>query len=81
MKKQIIKCDRCGEDISPDVLMYGCSSHIEFTLRYWHGGSIGGKEDEDNFELDLCDDCSRSLSYNIRNWLKTKIDFKEKKEK
>ena len=45
-KKQIIKRDRCGEDISPDVLMYGCSSHIKFTLRYWHGGSLGGKEDD-----------------------------------
>ena len=72
MKKQIIKCDRCGKDISPDVLMYGCSSHIEFTLEYWHGGSIGGSEDQDNFVLDLCDDCSKKLSENISKWLKTK---------
>ena len=78
MKKQIIKCDRCGEDISPDVLMYGCSSHIKFTLRYWHGGSLGGKEDEDDVELDLCDDCSRYLSDNIKIWLENKIDFKER---
>ena len=75
MRKQIIKCDRCGKDISPDVLMYGCSSHIEFTLKYWHGGSVGGEEDSDHFKLDLCDECSRKLSYMINNWLK------ERKEK
>lgn len=72
MRKEIIKCDRCGKDISPDVLMYRYSSHIEFTLRYWHGGSMGGSEDEDNFVLDLCDNCSKELSGNIRKWLKTK---------
>ena len=58
--------------------MYGCSSHIKFTLRYWHGGSLGGKEDEDDVELDLCDDCSRYLSDNIKKWLENKIDFKER---
>jgi len=50
--------------------MYGCSSHVEFTLEYWHGGSIGGEEDRDHFDLDLCDDCSRELSYMIKKWIK-----------
>ena len=37
-----------------------------------------GKEDEDDVELDLCDDCSRYLSDNIKKWLENKIDFKER---
>jgi len=72
MKKEVIKCDRCGRDISPDKLMYGCKSHIELDLEYCHYGSIGGSEDIDHFELDLCDDCSRDLSAFIKYWLKHK---------
>lgn len=71
MKVEQIKCDRCGKDISPETILYGCKSHINFELEYWHGGSMGGDEDIDKFELDLCDECSRDLSYNIKNWLKT----------
>lgn len=71
MRKEVIKCDKCGKDISPDK-NYGCTSHIKFKLRYWHGGSMGGEEDDDNFSLDLCDDCSRELSMMIKNWLKKK---------
>jgi len=70
MKEEVIKCDKCGKNISPKKLMYGCSSHVEFTLEYWHGGSIGGEEDRDHFDLDLCDDCSRELSYMIKKWIK-----------
>ena len=71
MKIHVIKCDRCGKDISPDKILYGRKSHIEFTLEYCHYGSIGGKEDEDYFELDLCDKCSSDLSYKMKNWLKS----------
>ena len=72
MKKEFIKCDRCGKDISPDKRLYGRFSHIEFVLEYWHGGSIGGEEDEDNYALDLCDDCSRDLATKIDAWLNKK---------
>ena len=78
MRKEVVKCDKCHGDISPDKIFYARTSHIEFTLVYWHGGSIGGKEDEDNFELDLCDDCSRELSQMITNWLSTKKKGKTK---
>lgn len=71
-KKEIVKCDKCGKDISPDVIQYGCKSHIEFELNYWHGGSLGGREDTDEFEIDLCDDCSRKLAQMINNWLNVK---------
>lgn len=76
MKEVVIKCDRCGEDISPSVILYGNRSHIKFELNYWHGGSIGGDEDIDKFELDLCDDCSRELSHKIKEWLKTQNKIK-----
>lgn len=71
MRKEVIKCDKCGEDISPDRILYGKKSHIEFELNYWHGGSVGGEEDIDRFELDLCDNCSRELSQNINDWIKS----------
>ena len=72
MKTEVIKCDRCGKDISPDVVYAENTSHLEFELNYWHGGSIGGEEDIDRFELDLCNDCSRDLSYQIKEWIKIK---------
>lgn len=72
MRKQVIKCDKCGKNISPDVVYAENTSHIKFALNYWHGGSIGGEEDIDRFELDLCDDCSRELSYLIKEWIKEK---------
>ena len=72
MKKEVIKCDKCGKDIFPDKILYARTSHIKFKLSYWHGGSIGGSEDDDDFNLDLCDDCSRELSMMIKNWLKKK---------
>ena len=77
MKKEIYKCDRCGDDISPDKIMYGRRSHIAFTLEYWHGGSIGGEEDRDHFNYDLCEDCSRELSWIMRKWMKRELKIKE----
>ena len=68
----VIKCDRCGKDISPDKILYGERSHINFTLEYWHGGSMGGEEDRDHFDIDLCDQCSRNLSIFLKEWLKNK---------
>ena len=65
-----ITCDKCGKDISPDKIMYECTSHVSFALNYWHGGSMGGEEDIDYFNLDLCDKCSRELAHLIENWLK-----------
>lgn len=72
MRKEVIKCDRCGKDISPDVVYAENTSHLKFKLNYWHGGSIGGEEDIERFELDLCNDCSRDLSYQIKEWIKIK---------
>lgn len=72
MKEEIVKCDKCGKDISPKKRLYASASHIEFQLEYWHGGSVGGLEDIDEFKLDLCDDCSRELSCMIQNWIKPK---------
>ena len=66
MKKTTITCDHCGKEI----VGYDYRNHIEFTLSYWHGGSIGGSEDEDNFTLDLCGDCAQELSYILREWNK-----------
>lgn len=55
--KEII-CDFCGKDMSHDYY----KNHLETTLRYWHGGSCGGKEDEDKIDLWLCEDCAEKLS-------------------
>ena len=68
MRKTIITCDRCGKKISGNAYL----SHVNITLRYWHGGSMGGKEDEDNIAFDLCEDCARELSYKMQDWLKNK---------
>ncbi len=62
-----IICDKCGKEIGSYYI-----SHVNLCLRYWHGGSIGGEEDEDKYSFDLCDDCSRQLSYKIKDWLKAK---------
>jgi len=72
MRSMVIICDRCGKDISPDKRMYSKISHIGFTLEYWHGGSMGGEEDRDRYDLDLCEDCSRDLARVMDGWLKEK---------
>ena len=33
---------------------------------------MGGEEDLDRFDFDLCDKCARQLSSLIENWLKEK---------
>lgn len=70
MKKQTIICDRCGKDITGST---NYRNHLDITLEYWHGGSLGGIEDEDNFDVDLCDDCAQKLSTIIDKFLKNKI--------
>ena len=67
MKKTIITCDRCGRETSDNY-----RNHVNFNLYYWHGGSIGGEEDKDKFDFDLCDSCAEKLSNLIDNWLKNK---------
>lgn len=74
MKKQVLICDRCGKDISQDTILHGCKSNINIDLEFCHYGSMGGEEDLEHFELDLCDDCSRDLYYKLKNWLKEKKD-------
>ena len=68
MKKTTITCDRCGKEING----YEYHNHLDFCLDYWHGGSLGGSEDEEKFDVDLCGDCAQELSYNIKQWLKNK---------
>ena len=68
MKKTTITCDRCGEEISGHAYL----SHIDIILRYWHGGSVGGLEDEEKFDIDLCGDCACELSGKLKVWLKEK---------
>lgn len=68
MKITVIKCDRCGKDITDS----NYKSHIRFTIRYWHGGSMGGAEDEDCHEFDLCDDCAMEYGALTRNFTKQK---------
>jgi len=66
MRDIVVKCDRCGKDISSDTY----KTHLNLELYYRHYGSIGGDEDIDELDFDLCDDCSRILSYNIKRFLK-----------
>ena len=66
MKKTIITCDRCGIDLETQ----GYRNHVNFNLYYWHGGSIGGEEDKEKFDFDLCESCARKLTNLINNWLK-----------
>lgn len=74
MRKEVITCDRCGKDITLSVQMWNRQHHINLNLYYWHGGSMGGEEDIDNFNIDLCDECARDLSNNISKWLNSKKD-------
>ncbi len=66
MKKTIITCDRCGKDITLNKYY----NRIAFNLYYWHGGSLGGEEDKDKFDFDICESCAEKLSNLINNWLK-----------
>ena len=68
MKKTIITCDSCGKDIASDKYY----NRIAFNLYYWHGGSLGGEEDKDKFDFDICESCAEKLSNLIDNWLKNK---------
>ena len=68
MKKTIITCDRCGKDLILD----NYHNRINFNLYYWHGGSLGGEEDKDKFELDLCENCAEKLSQMLEKWIKNK---------
>ena len=70
MRKEIVTCDKCGKDMTDGNQYY--NNHLKFTLRYWQGGSMGGDEDESKFDIDLCEDCTRELSGNIRQWLREK---------
>lgn len=65
MKITVIKCDRCGKDITDSQY----KNHIRFTIRYWHGGSMGGSEDEDCHEFDLCDDCAMEYGSLTRKFM------------
>lgn len=67
MRKETILCDRCGKDITDSEY----HNHIDLELKYWHGGSMGGEEDIDYHELDLCHDCARDLSMFIKTWKKS----------
>jgi hypothetical protein len=68
MKVTVIKCDRCGKDISDSHY----KNRIRFTIRYWHGGSIGGSEDEDEHEFDLCGDCAMEYGELTKNFIEQK---------
>ena len=65
MIQEIITCDFCKKVIDPKDY----HSHIAVDLHYWHGGSMGGTEDDDEYRLDLCGDCSRRLSEIIKQQL------------
>ena len=68
MKKTIITCDKCGKNLDLD----NYHNHVKIDLYYWHGGSMGGEEDRDKFDFDLCESCAEKLSNLIDNWLKNK---------
>lgn len=68
MKITVIKCDRCGKDITDSHY----KNHIRFTIRYWLGGSIGGSEDEDCHEFDLCDGCAMGYGSLTKNFIEQK---------
>ena len=74
MRKEIITCDKCGCDMTGTVFN---QNHLNFTLRYWHGGSMGGNEDKTKFDIDLCENCSRELAGYIRHWLREKTRMTE----
>ncbi len=65
MKITVIKCDRCGKDITDSHY----KNHIYFDVRYWHGGSMGSSEDEDRHEFDLCSDCAMEYGSLTRKFL------------
>lgn len=65
IEKRII-CDKCGKEITN----FNYYNKLKFTLRYWHGGSIGGSEDDENFDIDLCEECANSLSWLLNKWIK-----------
>jgi len=62
--KKII-CDKCGKEIT-NLNYY---NKLKFTLRYWHGGSMGGREDDENFDIDICEECAISLSGLLEKWM------------
>lgn len=49
------------------------ASMINTRFNAWHGGSIGGEEDKDKFDFDLCESCAEELSNLIDIWLKNSI--------
>lgn len=61
IEKRII-CDKCCKEITN----FNYYNKLMFTLRYWHGGS----EDDENFDIDLCEECANSLSWVLKKWLK-----------
>jgi hypothetical protein len=61
--KKII-CDKCGKEIT-NLTYY---NKLKFTLRYWRGGSMGGREDDENFDIDICGECAGSLSLLLKRW-------------
>ena len=69
MKTVQVTCDRCGKDAVNPHYHY-CQNHLKLMLIYWHGGSVGGKEDEENFEFDLCEKCAEEFSNMIKGFLK-----------
>lgn len=66
MKTEIITCDRCGKDITNNIQYL---NNINLNLKYWHGGSMGGEEDVDRLQCEICGDCARSLYYTFKKWL------------
>lgn len=66
MKTEKFVCDKCKKEIKNAQYL----SHVDISLRYWHGGSMGGEEDIDRYTFDLCGDCAEQLSSNIKKWLK-----------
>jgi hypothetical protein len=65
MKKEIIYCDRCGEDVKKNEIDGKAIGLYLYRFKAY----ISGNEEE----VDLCDKCKKSL----KEWLEKKSEEKE----
>ena len=70
MRKTTITCDHCGKTIENDINGFPhYLNNVNIHLTYWHGGSMGGEEDVDRYNFEICGECARKLSHQIKKWL------------
>lgn len=70
MKEIITYCDCCGEKTEK---IHFKGSILKFEMEEWSGGSMGGSEDAEHCDIELCADCAHKIESFLKDEMKIKL--------